>query len=330
MPSFEAAKKLTILVVGGAGYIGSHINKMLRQEGYSTLVFDNLSRGNRLTIADTPFIQGDLSDSVLLSQIFENHPIGTVMHFAALTDVGESVRNPAVYYLNNASYTLNLLNALVKHGVKHFVYSSSAAIFGLPHSASVDESHPCNPINPYGESKWMVEMMLRNFDSAYGLKSCCIRYFNAAGGDPEGKIKYYQSHISNLIPLTLKSIKAGDGTIKINGIDYPTHDGTCIRDYIHIEDLGAAHLLCMRRLWETEVSSHYNLGIGQGYSVREVIHEIEKATGRKIDAIESNRRPGDPSILVADPAKAMRELNWKPRYPLLKTMIEHAWRALDS
>lgn len=329
MPSFETAKNQTILLVGGAGYIGSHINKMLRQEGYNTLVLDNLSRGNRLTIQDTPFIQGDLNNTHLLSQIFENHSIGTVMHFAALTDVGESVRNPAIYYLNNVCYTLNLLNALVKHRVKHFVYSSSAAIFGWPHSSSIDESHPCNPINPYGESKWMVEMLLKNFDSAYGLKSCCVRYFNAAGGDPEGKIKYYQSHISNLIPLALKSLKCGHGAIKINGTDYSTPDGTCIRDYIHIEDLGTAHLLCMQRLWETEVSSCYNLGTGQGYSVREVIHEIERATGKTIDALESDRRPGDPAILVANPSKAMRELNWKPRYPLLNTMIEHAWRVLE-
>lgn len=321
--------KGTILVIGGAGYIGSHINKMLLQSNYKTLVLDNLSRGNRKTVLETPFIQGDISCNSTLSHIFENYSIDTVMHFAALTDVGESVRNPVAYYLNNVSHTLNLLQTLVHYKVSNLIFSSSAAIFGHPKSTLIDENHPCAPINPYGESKWMVEKFLKDFDQAYGLKSCCMRYFNAAGGDPEGKIKNYQIHSGNLIPLILNSLKKGDGTIKINGTDYSTPDGTCIRDYIHIHDIGTAHLLSMEKLKETGRSSCYNLGNGQGYSVKEVISAVEKVTGKKIKTIPCERRPGDPAILIADAKKALNELQWAPHYPLLETMIEHAWTALN-
>ncbi len=322
-------KKGTILVVGGAGYIGSHMNKMLRQAGYETLVLDNLCRGDRKTILNAPFIQGDINCPSTLKHIFNNNSIDTVMHFAALTDVAESIRNPAAYYLNNVFHTMNLLKAMAQHQVTNFIFSSSAAIFGHPQSAMIDEDHPCEPINPYGKSKWMVENFLKEFSKAHGIKFCSIRYFNAAGGDPEGKIKNYQKGATNLIPLILHGLKRGGQIVKINGTDYSTPDGTCIRDYIHIEDIGTAHLLSMERLRESGESSYYNLGNGQGYSVREVIHAVERVTGKKIQINESERRPGDPAVLIADAKKALIELKWVPRYPLLETMIEHAWTALN-
>jgi len=322
-------KDKTILVVGGAGYIGSHVNKMLRKEGYKTLVLDDFSRGSLLTIPNTPHIEGNLGNFSLLCKIFETHEISTVMHFAAFSNIGESFSEPAKYYLNNVAYTLNLLNAMIKYQITHLIFSSTAAIFGHPQQLPIDENHPCIPINPYGESKLMVEKLLRDYDHAYGLRSCSIRYFNAAGGDPEFQIKNYQSQISNLIPLVLKNFKAGEHTIKVNGTDYDTPDGTCIRDYIHIEDLGAAHLLGMQKLWETNTSCHYNLGIGKGYSVKEVLETIQTVTQKKIHIVENSRRMGDPAILIADACKARTELNWNPHYCELPLMIEHAWKALD-
>lgn len=322
-------KKNTILITGGAGYIGSHVNKMLRNFGYDTFVLDNFSRGHVSTLQNTPFMQGDISDPALLNKIFTNHSIDTVMHFAALTDVGESVNQPEIYYRNNVSYTLNLLNSMVQHGVKYLIFSSSAAIFGHPQTDRINENHPPLPINPYGNSKLIVEKMLKDFDLAHGLKSCCIRYFNAAGGDPDGKIKFHQNRTNNLIPLILKNLKSGLDNIKIFGTDYPTSDGTCVRDYIHIEDVGTAHILCMEQLWKEQASNCFNLGNGRGYSVKEVIYAVEKITGKKIQVIEAPRRLGDAAVLIADANKAMQELNWNPRYPLLDQMIEHAWKALD-
>lgn len=321
-------KKPKILIVGGAGFIGSHVNKMVQHAGYQTLVFDNLSRSDPSTLLGSPFIQGDINDTQSLDMIFKHHSFDAVMHFAALIDVGESVRNPALYYQNNVSGTLNLLQAMLRHGVKKLIFSSTAAIYGNPQTSMIDENHPCRPINPYGYSKWMVELILRDFDQAYGLKSCCLRYFNAAGGDPEGKIKSYQIHTSNLIPLALKSIKTGSD-VTIFGTDYPTPDGTCIRDYIHIEDLGAAHILGMKKLLDGSPSCVYNLGNGHGYSVKEVIHTAEYVTGQTIHVHEGIRRQGDPAVLVANAQKAMDELGWHPQYTSLETIIRDAWKALD-
>ncbi len=318
-----------ILVIGGAGYIGSHVNKMLKQAGYSTVVFDDLSRGNLLVLRDTPFIQGNLNDFDLLCKVFELHHFSAVMHFAAFTDIGESIKHPDKYYTNNVVCSLNLLNAMVKYHVPHLIFSSSAAIFGQPIHPTIDENHPFSPINPYGQTKLMVERILHDYDQAYGLKSCCIRYFNAAGGDPAGEIKNYQRQISNLIPLVLKAIKTGKGSIKIYGTDYETPDGTCIRDYIHIEDLGQAHLLGLKKLQSTQMSCQYNLGIGKGYSVKEVLNTIQDVTGKKIEIVASERRPGDPAILIANASKARLELGWKPKYDDLHTMIKHAWMAMD-
>jgi len=323
------AKSQTILITGGAGFIGSHVNQMLSQEGYQTVVLDNLSHGSRSAIQTGAFVEGDIGDRKILEQIFQTYPIAAVMHFASFIDVGESVRNPHKYYENNVSKTLILLETMVRFGVLKFVFSSTAAIFGNPLKVPLDEDHPCQPINPYGRSKWMVEQILHDFDIAHGLKFCSLRYFNAAGGDPKGIRKNYQKHSSNLIPLVLKSLKKS-GSLTINGTDYPTPDGTCVRDYIHIEDLGDAHLKGLEKLLSGFPSSCYNLGNGKGYSVKEVLIATEKVTGKTVNAIEGPRRAGDPPILVADSKKAFREFGWQPRYPDLEDMIEHAWRAMDD
>jgi UDP-glucose 4-epimerase len=322
-------KKKTVLVVGGAGFIGSHVNKRLGQIGYETVVLDNLSRGNRKAVTCGHFIQGDIADSPLLDQIFKNYNIDTVMHFAALIDVGESVKDPASYYLNNVVNTLNLLQAMRRSSINVFIFSSTAAIFGSPLEIPVSEDHPKNPINPYGQSKLTVEQILADYKQAYGLKYTCLRYFNAAGGDPEGEIKNYQSKASNLIPIALQSIQKKGNEITIFGTDYPSFDGTCIRDYIHVFDLANAHISAMERLQNNYPSACYNLGNGEGFSVRQVIQTVEQVTGKTLKVIKGPRRHGDPPILIADSQKAMRELQWKTSFPSLTTMIEHAWMGLQ-
>lgn len=328
MNQFSHKHKSTILVTGGAGFIGSHVNKMLHDHGYQTIVLDNLSQGCREAVTCGTFIEGNIADITLLNKILSDSPIDAVMHFAASIQVGESMSHPAKYYINNVANTLNLLEAMRRHQVNTLVFSSSAAIFGAPKKPRITEDHPCIPINPYGQSKFMVEKILVDYDRAYNLKSSCLRYFNASGGDPSGKIKNIKSAEVNLIPLVLGSLLDPQKTITIFGTDYPTPDGTCIRDYIHIHDLGMAHILAMEKLLKDRSSSHYNLGNGNGYSVREVIETAEKVSGLKVNAIEGERRPGDPAILVADAEKARRELGWKPQYPALETIIEHAWRAI--
>jgi len=322
-------KKKTILVTGGAGYIGSHANHMLHLAGYQTIVLDNLSSGNRKAVSEGTFIQGDINDKILLNKIFSENSIDAVMHFAAFIDVGESIKNPLKYYQNNVAASLNLFQIMLQHGVNKIVFSSTAAVIGNPIQNLIDETHACVPINPYGHSKLMVETILQDLAVAYDLHFCILRYFNAAGGDPEGKRKNYSDHQSNLIPRILNNLKQGNATITIFGTDYPTPDGTCIRDYIHIDDLGRAHILAMEHLWKGK-SSLYHLGTGSGYSVRDVIAIAEKVTGKKIHAIEGDRRPGDPPILVANSAKAQRELNWEPRYSSLENMIADAWKAQEN
>ena len=319
----------TILIVGGAGFIGSHVNEMLYLNGYRTIILDNLSHGSQEAVKHGIFIKGDLEDTALLDQIFNTHQIAAVMHFAALKDVGESVKDPLSYYENNVSFTLNLLAAMLKHEVKILIFSSSAAIFGQPEELPISEDHPCHPINPYGRTKLIVEHILQDFDSAFGLRYCCLRYFNAAGGDPRGKIKNYNPVDSNLIPIILRSIQKPDSTITIFGTDYPTPDGTCIRDYIHVEDLGTAHLAALEKLLTGTPSNCYNLGNGEGFSVRQVISAVEKVTGKKVKIQEGARRPGDPPILIASSCKASRELNWRPAYSSLELIIEHAWNAMQ-
>ena len=318
----------TILVVGGAGFIGSQVNKMLNDSGYRTIVLDNLSTGSRKAITHGEFIKGDIADAHLLDSIFTKHKIDAVMHFAALIDVGESVSNPDVYYQNNVVSTLILLNAMQRHSIKIFIFSSSAAIYGLPINIPISEDHPALPINPYGRTKWMVEQILQDFDQAYGLRFSCLRYFNAAGGDPSGIIKNYKTKEHNLIPIALRSLLNGS-TISIFGTDYSTKDGTCIRDYIHVADLAIAHILAMKQLMTGSDSTIYNLGNGHGFSVRQVLETIQNVTKKKLKIIEGPRRPGDPPALVADASKAKEQLLWEPLYPRLDSMVEHAWKALN-
>lgn len=322
-------EKGNILVVGGAGYIGSQVAKMLARKGYHPVIFDNLSTGHRDNIKQGTFIFGDLANPQDLEAAFSQHQISAVMHFAALIDVGESVTDPIKYNLHNVGYTINLIQAMRKHHVKTIIFSSSASIFGEPSHAKIDENHPCHPISPYGNTKLTVEKILRDCDAAYGIKYSCLRYFNAAGGDPEGEIKNHKQKEHNLIPLALRSLKDPLKPLTIYGTDYPTDDGTCIRDYIHLEDLGSAHILAMEKLIQDRKSSNYNLGNGNGFSVKEVINAAEIVTGLKINAVEGPRRQGDPPRLVADSQKAQRELGWNPQYSCLKKMISHAWKALN-
>lgn len=324
----ELTQKKCILVVGGAGFIGSHVNEYLHRNGYDTVVLDNLSHGHQDAVRQGTFIQGDVGDGALLDKIFLSYPIDAVMHFAAFIDVGESVKDPLKYYINNVSNTMQLLDRMHQHGIKVFIFSSTAAIFGNPQEDCVNETHPCEPINPYGRSKLMVETILKDMSAAYDLNYCCLRYFNAAGGDPERILKNYKEKESNLIPLVLRSVIA-PASVTIFGTDYPTQDGTAIRDYIHVMDLAAAHIQAMERLFEGNPSTCYNLGNGQGFSVKEVIETVQKVTGRSVKVIEGPRREGDPCKLVASSQKAMLELNWQPRYCSLETIIEDAWKALN-
>lgn len=322
------AKK--ILVVGGAGFIGSQINKMLHQAGYDTVVFDNLSTGSREAVKVGKFIKGDLSDENALDALFEKHQFQGVMHFAGLIEVWESIVYPERYYKNNVVNTIKLLNAMCSHGVNNFIFSSTAAVYGIPDAKSIDENHPCNPINPYGQSKLMVEKILSDYDNAYGLKFCSLRYFNAAGGDPEGELKNYKKKESNLIPIILRrSLRKSAPSITIFGTDYPTSDGTCIRDYIHVYDLGTAHIKALEKLWAGARSNIFNLGNGHGFSVKEVIEAAQKITQIPLNVIEGMRRAGDPPILVANANKAKQELKWTPIYPELEIIIEHAWKAME-
>jgi UDP-glucose 4-epimerase len=323
----SAEKNQTILVVGGAGFIGSQVNKMLHQAGYDTIILDNLSTGTLQSVFKGHFIQGDLADTAFLNQIFDQYSIDAVLDFAAYIDVNESVKNPSRYYKNNVSNTLNLLEAMVNHSIKIFIFSSTAAIFGTPIEIPIREGHPCNPASPYGQSKLMVEKILKDFEEAYGLKYCCLRYFNAAGGDPDGEIKNFKQKESNLIPIALRAIK-NDQSITIFGTDYATQDGTCVRDYIHIYDLGTAHLLAMEKLMSGGNSACYNLGNGKGFTVKEVLLTVQKITGKKLTIINGPSRQGDVSIVIADSQKAKQELGWTPMYSTLELMIEHAWKAM--
>lgn len=318
-----------ILVVGGAGYIGSQVNKLLQQEGYQTVVFDNLSRGSKEAVLSGKLFKGDLANLSDLENVFTEYKFDAVIHFAALSNIGESLLFPALYYQSNVVNTLNLLSAMKRHHVPFLIFSSSAAIFGLPQQPLIDESHPCLPLNAYGQSKLIVEMMLQEFDRAYNFKSCCLRYFNAAGADPDGEI-YFDRKESNLIPLLLKSLKNPAEKVTLFGSDHPTPDGTCIRDYIHVYDLAKAHIKAMELLFEGKSAPAYNLGNARGYSVREVIKAVEKVTSMKITLIEGERRPGEPPSLIANPQKAKQELGWQSLFPDLETMVAHYWNAFNT
>lgn len=315
----------TILVTGGAGYIGSHVVKELLSQGHQPIVFDNLHTGHRKAVKNAVFIEGDLSDARKLKETFQSYPIHVVLHFAADCLVGESVQNPVKYFKNNVKNSLQLIEILEEFEITKLVFSSSAAVYGDPKEIPISEEHPCAPTNPYGETKWIFEKVLQAFHDAGKLDFISLRYFNAAGADPEGELGEDHSPETHLIPLVIKT--AMDGTsVPVYGKDYNTPDGTCVRDYIHVADLANAHLLALRNLEEGKISGIYNLGNGNGYSVREVIEMVEKVTGRKVTAVDSPRRPGDPARLVASSEKIRKELGWISRYPDLETIVETAWQ----
>lgn len=314
-----------VLVVGGAGYIGAHMVKMLLEHGHAVVTLDNLSTGFRESVIGGEFVQGDIGDDALLDRLLPAHNFDAVMHFAAFIQVGESVADPGKYYFNNVANTLNLLNAMVRHDVRRFIFSSTAAIFGEPQYVPVDEVHPKAPINPYGQSKWMVEQILSDFDHAYGLRSVCLRYFNAAGADPEGELGPRYEGVTNLIPVVLKAAAGKRPDVTVFGRDYSTPDGTGVRDYIHVHDLCQAHLQALDYLQRDGDSEAFNLGNGRGFSVQQVIDAARKVTARDIPVTDGPRRDGDPAALVADAAKAREILGWMPRYAELETIVRHAW-----
>jgi UDP-glucose 4-epimerase len=314
----------TVLVVGGAGYIGSHMVKELIDRHYDVLILDNLSTGHRRLVSGGRFVYGDLSDTTLLDRLFSENRVDAVMHFAAFSLVGESVQLPLKYYRNNVARTIELIEAMIRHDVLRFVFSSTAAVYGEPERTPITETHPCRPTNPYGASKLSVEQLLSDCDAAYGLKSICLRYFNAAGADVSGQIGEMHDPETHLIPLVLRAVLTKT-PVKIFGTDYKTPDGTCLRDYVHVTDLAQAHMLALDTLMNGGASELYNLGNSVGYSVRQVIDIAGKITGKKIDVVEEKRRPGDPAILVADGSKIKERLKWQPRYEQLETIIQTAW-----
>ncbi len=320
-----------ILVVGGAGYIGSHMVKMLSKAGHDVIVLDNLSTGFRESVKYGKLIVGDLADINLLENLFQTYQFDGVMHFAANSLVGESMVNPAKYYRNNVGNTLNLLDVMIRHNVKHFIFSSTAATFGEPEYSPIDEQHPQIPINPYGSSKLMIERILKDYADAYDLNSVSLRYFNACGADPEGEIGECHDPETHLIPLILQAASGRRDSITVFGRDYDTEDGTCIRDYIHINDLCSAHALGLDKILRENRGEAlmYNLGNGNGFSVQQVIDVVEKVVsedGKTLFVKNGKRRPGDPATLVADAKKATKELNWRPQYNNLEIIIDHAWK----
>ncbi len=314
-----------ILVVGGAGYIGAHVNKFLHLNGFNTVVFDNLSRGYREFVKWGEFFEGDLLEEERLRSCFRKYRIGAVMHFSAFALVEESVLDPEKYYHNNVIGTLKLLEVMRAFGVRYFIFSSTCATYGLPEKIPISEDHPQRPINPYGRTKLIIEEILKDYDRAYGLKHINLRYFNAAGADPDGEIGELHQPETHLIPLVLYAALGRRPEVKIYGTDYPTQDGTCIRDYIHVLDLADAHLKALRYLLREERSDSFNLGNGYGHSVREVIEAAKKVTRREFKVVPSERREGDPPILISSSQKATEILEWKPRYEAIEGIIETAW-----
>ena len=315
-----------ILVTGGAGYIGSHTIKVLLGRGHEVVALDNLSTGHRELVLCDEFVEVDLLDYPALEEVFSRYPVRSVIHFAARTAVGESVENPRVYYETNVVGGLNLLRAMAEGGVEEIIFSSSAAVYGDPETLPIPEDHPKRPKSPYGRTKWIFEEILADYARAYGLRYVALRYFNAAGSDPDGRIGEWHDPEPHLIPIVLEAALGLRDHVEIFGTDYDTPDGTCIRDFIHVVDLAEAHVLALERLREGRVGTAYNLGTGTGHSVREVIEACRRVTGREIPVVEGPRRPGDPPALVADPTKARRELGWEPRFTSLEEIIATAWR----
>jgi UDP-glucose 4-epimerase len=317
---------MKVLVVGGAGYIGSHMVKRLLQAGLDVVVADNFSTGFRTALTGGVLAELDIANGAALDALFAAHRFDAVMHFASYIQVGESVSLPGKYYHNNFAATLTLLQAMQRASVLRFIFSSTAAVYGDPLYTPIDEQHPKNPINPYGRSKWMVEQLLEDFDRAHGLKSVCLRYFNAAGADPQGQLGERHEPETHLIPLILQVAAGRRKQLTVFGRDYPTPDGTCIRDYVHVADLVEAHALALEHLMQGGGSEVFNLGNGQGFSVQEVIDAAAVVTGRTIATVDADRQAGDPPRLVAESGKVRKQLGWKPTYHALDTIIGHAWQ----
>lgn len=315
-----------ILIVGGAGYIGSHINKELNKQGFKTVVFDSLVKGHKEAVKWGELYEGDLANIEDVRGVFKKYPIEAVLHFAAFIEVGESVKDPQKYYQNNVKNTLNLFQVMLENEVKKIIFSSTAATFGNPQYVPIDEKHPQFPINPYGQAKLMVEKILGDYDVAYGLKYVALRYFNACGADLDAEIGENHNPESHLIPLILDAAAGKREDIKIFGTDYPTPDGTCVRDYVHVIDLAKAHILALKYLMDGNESNNFNLGNGKGFSVKEVIGVTKKVTGIDFKVTEVERRAGDPPELVADSKKAKEVLGWKPQYADLETIVSSAWK----
>lgn len=316
---------MAILICGGAGDIGSNINKLLSQNGYDTIVFDNLVYGHRELVKWGRLIEGDLSDVPAINRVFEQNKIDAVFHFAAYAYVGESVHEPAKYYHNNVICTLNLLEAMRKHGCEKIIFSSTCATYGIPETVPITEDMPQNPINPYGATKLMVERIFKDYAAAYGLKFAVLRYFNAAGADPEGEIGEWHQPETHLIPLVLDAAAGVRESIQVFGTDYPTPDGTCVRDYIHVYDLATAHLLALEYLNQGGQSDFFNLGNAKGTSVLEVIEAVKAVTGKDFRVDYAPRRAGDPPMLVGSSEKAVSVLGWEPKYADIESIVAHAW-----
>ena len=317
---------MKILVTGGAGYVGSHTVKELARKGFDIVVYDNLSRGHRWAAKWGELVVGDLTDEARLRAVFSEHEIEAVLHFAALAYVGESVEHPRRYYENNVANTLTLLRVMLEQDVKRFIFSSTCAVYGNPNKIPLTEDHPLAPVNPYGRTKLMVETVLQDYDQSYGMKHVSLRYFNAAGADPDGELGEDHDPETHLIPRVLLTALGRFKQVEVFGTDYPTKDGTCVRDYVHVTDLGAAHVLALEWLLEGGPSEIFNLGTGQGYTVMEVLEKARRITGRSIPAITSPRRPGDPAVLLAGNEKATKTLGWMPQYQALDEVISSAWK----
>ncbi|MHB1460470.1 MAG: UDP-glucose 4-epimerase GalE [Armatimonadota bacterium] len=319
---------MVICVIGGAGYIGSHTVKQLNKKGYQTLVLDNLELGHIEAVKWGEFVQGDYTDRTVLDEVFTRYPIDCVMHFAAYASVAESMTDPAKFYRLNVVGGYTLLEAMRAHGVNKIIFSSSAATYGEPVTLPIPENHPQDPTNAYGESKLTFEKMLKWYDVAYGVKSVSLRYFNAAGADVEGELGEDHDPETHLIPLVIDAVMGKRANVKIFGTDYPTPDGTCIRDYVHVTDLADAHMLAYERLTSGEGTTRYNLGNGAGISVREIIDTVAQVSGKEVPVVEAERRAGDPARLVASSAKAQSELGWVPQYGDIRSIVESAyhWR----
>ncbi len=314
-----------ILVCGGAGYIGSHINKMLNEQGYETVVFDNLVYGHKEAVKWGELIVGDLCNVSDINSVFDKYDIDAVFHFAAYAYVGESVENPEKYYYNNVSNTLNLLHVMKEHGCNKIIFSSTCATYGEPERVPITEDMPQNPINPYGATKLMVERIFKDYNIAYGLQYVVLRYFNAAGADPDGEIGESHDPETHIIPLVLDAASGARPDIKVFGTDYDTEDGSCVRDYIHVYDLASAHLQALHHLEAGKESDFFNLGNEKGTSVLEVIDSVKRVTGKDFTVTLADRRPGDPAKLVGASGKACKILDWEPKYADIDTIVKHAW-----